>query len=63
MRHQVKKKGNSSMLRIELHQTCNVGYSDGKRSAQPSLRVLKMLSHVAAILGALAAIAEILHRW
>jgi hypothetical protein len=64
MRHQVKEKRTGSMPRIELNQTCNVGSPDGERSrAQPSLRVLKMLSHVAAIVGAPAAIAEILHRW
>jgi hypothetical protein len=64
MRHQVKEKRTGSMLRIELNQTCNVGSADGERSrAAPSLRILKMLAHVAAIAGALAAIAEILHRW
>jgi hypothetical protein len=64
MRHQVKDKRMGSMLRIEVNQTCNVGSSEGDRStAQPSLRILKMLSHVAAIAGALAAIVEILHRW
>jgi hypothetical protein len=64
MRHQVKDKRNSSMLHIELNQTCNVGSPDSEQSrAQPSLRIVKMLSHVAAIVGALAAIAEILHRW
>jgi hypothetical protein len=52
------------MLRIELNQTCNVGSPDSERShAEPSLRIVTMLSHVAAIVGALAAIVEILHRW
>jgi hypothetical protein len=38
MRHQVEEKGNSSMLRIELNQTCNVGSPDSERSrAEPSL--------------------------
>ena len=64
MRHQVNEKRNSSMLHIEFNQTCNVGSPDSERSrAEPSLRILKMLAHVAAIAGALAAIAEILHRW
>ena len=64
MRHQVKDKRMGSMLHAEVNQTCRVGSPDGERSrAQPNLRVLKMLSHLAAIVGALAAIAEILHRW
>jgi hypothetical protein len=64
MRHQVREKRTSSMRIIELKQTCNVGSPDGERSrGQLSLRILKMLAHVAAIAGALAAIAEILHRW
>jgi hypothetical protein len=64
MRHQVKEKQTGSMLRIELNQTCNVGTPDSGRSrADLSLRILKILAHVAAIAGALAAIAEILHRW
>jgi hypothetical protein len=64
MRHQVKEKRTGSMLRIEVNQTCNVGSPDNEQSrAEPSLRVVKMLSHLAAIVGALAAIAEILHRW
>jgi hypothetical protein len=64
MRHQVKEKGTGSTLHIELNQTRDVGSPDSERSrAQPSLRIVKMLSHVAAIAGALAAIAEILHRW
>ena len=64
MRHQVKEKRTRSMLHIELNQTCNVGSPDSERSGgQLSLRILKMLAHVAAIAGALAAIAEILHRW
>jgi hypothetical protein len=64
MRHQVKEKRTGSMLRIELNQTCNVGSPQSRRSRpELSLRILKMLAHVAAIAGALAAIAEILHRW
>jgi hypothetical protein len=64
MRHQVKEKRTGSTLHMELNQTCNVGSPDSERSrAEPSLRILKMLAHVAAIAGALAAIAEILHRW
>ena len=64
MRHQVKEKRTGSMLRIELNQTCNVGSPVSERShAEPSLRIVTMLCHVAAIVGALAAIVEILHRW
>jgi hypothetical protein len=63
MRHQVKEKRTGSTLHMELNQTCNVGSPDSERSrAEPSLRILKMLAHVAAIAGALAAIAEIPHR-
>jgi hypothetical protein len=64
MRHQVKENRTGSMLRIELNQTCDVRVSaKWAIRADLSLRILKMLAHVAAIAGALAAIAEILHRW
>jgi hypothetical protein len=63
MRHQIKEKRTRLMLRIELNRTCRLGSPDGERSRTDlSLRVLKMLANVAAIAGALAAIAEIPHR-
>ena len=64
MRHRLKEKRTRSTLRIELNRTCSVGPPKGERSrAQLTLRILKMMSQVAAIVGALAAFAEIVHRW
>ena len=65
MRRKHKKKGKASMLCVNRSEArdCISGKSGGSRGRKCVLVALRVLSHVAAIIGTIAVIVDALHRW